>query len=166
MCVCVCVFTRLAQASIFSFMTLSHTFVCRRRNFAVISIMMQHLSVQPAEEEGSIGATGALATALGSNGFDFHVNANPLESAGPSSTGIPIISTHVDNAESLPAVEGAVPTSPATIRQKHSFTKLCMPGNGPLPMESGVWRHAIRIDLVHDGHVHCMLDKPSSHWSP
>ena len=66
---------------------------------------MQNADVQHMEgEEGSIGATGALASSLGS------VIANPLESADLPSTGIPFVST---NDETLPAVEGSVPSTPA-----------------------------------------------------
>ena len=71
--------------------------------------MMQNKSVQRASEDGSIGATGALATPLGSAAFHLQNNANPLESAGPPSTGIPLVST---NKELLPEVEGSVPTTP------------------------------------------------------
>jgi hypothetical protein len=72
---------------------------------------MQNADVQHMEgEEGSIGATGALASSLGS------VIANPLESADLPSTGIPLIST---NDETLPAVEGSVPSTPAaSFRQR------------------------------------------------
>ena len=75
--------------------------------------MMQNKSVQEASEYGSIGATGALATPLGSDAFDLQDNAKPLESADPSPAGIPIVST---NEELLPAVEGSVPTTPTSLR--------------------------------------------------
>ena len=90
-------FTRLAQASIFSFVTLCHNSCLLKKAFCISLLdMMQNSDVQHMEgEEGSIGATGALASSLGS------VIANPLESADLPSTGIPFVST---NDESLPAV--------------------------------------------------------------
>ena len=77
---------------------------------------MQYLSSQAAAETTDIGATGVLASALGSQ-----ADANPSELAGPSSTGIPFISTPGDNAELLPPVKesvpGSAPTTPVAIRQ-------------------------------------------------
>lgn len=76
---------------------------------------MQDLSSQQAAETTDIGATGVLVSALGSQ-----ADANPSELAGPSSTGIPFISTPGDNVELLPPVEesvsGSTPTTPVTIR--------------------------------------------------
>ena len=74
---------------------------------------------QRADEE--IGASGALATELGTQDMGTIVDtsvvgnttANPLATADPSSTGIPIISTDNDVSE-LPPVEESTPNTPVT----------------------------------------------------
>ena len=87
--------------------------------------------MQQAEEEGSIGATGALATALGSGAIDLQDNANPLGSAGPSSTGIPIISSLDDLAESLPAVKLDLCRDLYLLRQPQSVIPLLIRKSRP-----------------------------------
>ena len=77
------------------------------------------MASQRADEE--IGASGALATELGTQdiGVSIGTSANPLATADPSSTGIPIISTDNDMS-ALPPVQETAPNtpvaSPSTLR--------------------------------------------------
>ena len=95
----------------------------KKKDLSFIYIMAS----QRADEE--IGASGALATELGTQDMGINVDAsvvgsttaNPLATADPSSTGIPIRSTDNDVSE-LPPVEESTPntpvTSPSILRQK------------------------------------------------
>ena len=83
------------------------------------------MASQRADEE--IGASGALATELGTQDIGVSIGtsvigstiANPLATADPSSTGIPIISTDNDMS-ALPPVQETAPNtpvaSPSTLR--------------------------------------------------
>ena len=110
----VCVFSRLAQTSISSCVTIVSYLLSFATNICIHVDLKQHYRVQKGSEEGSIGATGVFATSLGTDVHSSQTEANTLESANPSPTGVPIIST---DAQQLPTVEGSVPSTPATLRQ-------------------------------------------------